>query len=267
MGSWRLRAPSYVLSALPVKIQGRRSRTIAASMSPWTEQDSEHFLDVGRFYVPDRARQVELVAALVPRLTDAHRVADICCGEGLLAEAVLAAQPEATALGLDGSPEMLRAAERRLAGFGGRFTTAPCDIRSLEIPAGAPLRGIVSSLALHHVDHAAKRLLYRRFHDALAAGGALVIADLYRPAGVVAWEAAAEGWDAAVRAADAAAGMGGAVWRRFQDDRWNWFRFPDDYDKPAALADELAWLAAAGFDAVDVYWADCGHAVYGGTRA
>jgi len=235
-------------------------------MGVWTERDSAHFLDVGRYYVPHRERQIELVTALVPRPSEARQVIDLSCGEGLLAEAVLAAQPEATALGLDGSPTMRRAAERRLERFGARFATAPCDVHALELPAVAPLRGIVASLALHHVDHAAKPDLYRQLHDALAPGGALVIADLYRPASAGAWEAAATGWDAAVRANDTAAGMGGAVWRRFQDDRWNWFRYPDDYDQPAPLADELAWLGSAGFTAVDVYWADCGHAVYGGTR-
>ncbi len=239
-------------------------------MSPWSEQDSALFLDRGRFYVPHRARQVALVAALVPRLPEATRVVDLCCGEGLLSEAILAAQPEATAVGLDGSPAMRDAAERRLTPFGNRFTTATCDLHALDLhtvlAVGPPLRAMVSSLALHHVDHAAKPALYRHLHDALAPGGALVVADLYRPAPGAAWDQAAESWDAAVRAADAEAGAAGAAWRQFQDDRWNWFRYPDAFDKPAPLRDELAWLAAAGFADADVYWTDCGHAVFGGTR-
>jgi tRNA (cmo5U34)-methyltransferase len=235
-------------------------------MAVWTEGDSALFLDLGRHYVPHRQRQVAMVAALVPRLAEAAGAIDLCCGEGLLAEAILQAQPEAMVMGLDGSPTMRAAAEHRLAPFGERFRTAACDVHALELPPAPPLRGVVSSLALHHVDHAAKPTLYRQLHDALAPGGALLIADLYRPAAGAAWEQAAEAWDAAVRASDAEAGAGGAVWQRFQDDRWNWFRFPDEYDKPAPLADELAWLAAAGFADVDVYWADCGHAVFGGVR-
>ena len=235
-------------------------------MGAWTEHDSAHFLDLGRFYVPARARQMETIAGLVPRLPAAPRVIDLCCGEGLLGEAILAAQPEAAVLGLDGSPTMREASERRLARFADRYATAPCDLHALELPPGAPLRAVVSSLALHHVDHEAKPALYRRLHQALAPGGALLIADLVRPAGAAAWEHAAEAWDAAVRAADAAEGAGGTAWSRFQDDRWNWFRFPDAFDKPATLAQELGWLAAAGFTGVDAFWLDCGHAVYGGWR-
>jgi tRNA (cmo5U34)-methyltransferase len=162
---------------------------------------------------------------------------------------------------------MRTAAERRLARFGARFRTAACDLQRLAIPTGAPRRAIVSSLALHHVEHAAKPALYRTLHDALAPGGALVLADLIAPASPSGWELAAAGWDAAVRAADAAAGAGGAVWQRFLDDRWNWFRFPDDVDHPAPMAEELDWLRGAGFAAVDVHWADCGHAIFGGSRA
>jgi tRNA (cmo5U34)-methyltransferase len=232
----------------------------------WTERDSAHFLDVARFYVPQRERQAAIVAALVPRLPDAVEVIDLCAGEGLLAEAVLEAQPDATVLDLDGSPALRAAAERRLSRFGDRFRTAACDLHRLVLPGGAPRRGVVSSLALHHVEHAAKPALYRALHDVLAPGGALVVADLVRPASPAGWELAAAGWDEAVRAADRAAGAGGAVWRRFEDDRWNWFRFPDEGDRPAPLAEELDWLRDAGFTAVDVHWADCGHAIFGGRR-
>jgi tRNA (cmo5U34)-methyltransferase len=147
-------------------------------MREWSEDDSTHFLDVGRYYVPQRERQVAIVAALVPRLPHAGEVIDLCGGEGLLAEAILGAQADVEVLDLDGSPAMREAAERRLARFGARFRTAACDLRRLALPPGPPRRAIVSSLALHHVEHAAKPALYRTLHDALAPGGALVVADL-----------------------------------------------------------------------------------------
>ncbi|HEV8630121.1 MAG TPA: class I SAM-dependent methyltransferase [Thermoanaerobaculia bacterium] len=233
-------------------------------MGAWSEVDSRHFLEVGRFYVPQRERQLAIIATLVPRLPQAAAVIDLCCGEGLLAEAILAAQPETTVLGLDGSLAMRETAQRHLAHFAQRFRTAGCDLHHLALPDHAPLRAIVSSLALHHVEHRAKPALYRQLRAALAPGGALLVADLVRPASAAGRELAATGWDAAVRAADAAAGAGGAAWQRFQRERWNWFRYPDEADRPAPIADELDWLRAAGLEAVDVCWSDCGHAVFGG---
>jgi tRNA (cmo5U34)-methyltransferase len=237
-----------------------------AATRGWSEEDSAHFLEHGRFYVPQRARQMALVAALVPRLPGTRTVIDLCCGEGLLSEAVLAAHPDSTVLGLDGSAAMRVAAERRLAAFGSRFATVACDLHALELPPTAPLRAVVSSLALHHVTHAAKPALYRRLREALAPGGALLVADLYCPASEAGRAAAADAWDAAVRRADAEAGAGGAAWERFVADRWNWFRYPDEVDHPAPLADELDRLRAAGLAGADVFWAEAGHAVYGGFR-
>ena len=235
-------------------------------MREWSEADSAYFLDHGRFYVPERDRQMALLTALVPRLSDARIVVDLCCGEGLLSEAVLAAQPETVVVGLDGSPAMREAAARRLAAHGARFTSGQCDLHALELPTGAPLRAIVSSLALHHVPHEGKPALYRRLHDALEPGGALLIADLVCPPTAAGREAAAAEWDESVRQADRAAGAGGAVFARFEADRWNWFRYPDEVDHPAPLASELGWLREAGFVDLEVPWASCGHAVYGGFR-
>lgn len=42
--------------------------------------------------------------------------------------------------------------------------------------------------------------------------------------------------------------------------------FDPDFDKPSRLVNQLNWLAAAGFTAVDVYWLRAGHAVFGGYK-
>lgn len=232
----------------------------------WSEADSAQFLRLAPFFVPHRERQARTVAALVPRLPTADLVVDLCCGEGLLATAVLAAQPEANVVCLDRSPALRAAAERRLAGDGARVRTATCSLLPLAMPELPPLRAIVSSLALHHVPHADKPAVYAALHARLAPGGALIVADLVAPASELARELAAREWDAAVQEADARAGAGGSAWAEFVALRWNWFRFPEEVDHPALLAVELDWLRAAGFTGVDCVWADCGHAVFGGYR-
>lgn len=62
------------------------------------------------------------VAALlsIAAFTEARTVMDYGCGQGKLAEAVLAAQPQLTWRGVDQSPLMVRRFEERMATFGDR---------------------------------------------------------------------------------------------------------------------------------------------------
>jgi tRNA (cmo5U34)-methyltransferase len=235
----------------------------------WSERDSQHFIDYGRFFVPERERQVATVCALVPPRDGPFLALDLACGEGLLAEAILARFPQATVEGLDVSPAMLARAAGRLAPYGERFRTRQFDLADAawRSPAGAA-HAIVSSLSVHHLDGEQKRDLFRDLLHMLAPGGALVIADVVLPATPEARALAADEWEAEVdrRAAQLGAGDGpGAFFRR---EGWNMYRegAPDEYDKPSRLADQLRWLEEAGFVDVDVAWMLAGHAIFGGRR-
>ena len=50
--------------------------------------------------------------------------------------------------------------------------------------------------------------------------------------------------------------------RRFAELRWNYFRWPDDntIDHPSTVAEHVAWLDEAGFEAVELHWLLAGHA-------
>jgi tRNA (cmo5U34)-methyltransferase len=76
----------------------------------WSEETSRLFIDYGRYFVPDRNHQMQMVAALLSHLAGPGIVLELCCGEGLLAEVLLDALPAITVYGLDGSTEMLRLA-------------------------------------------------------------------------------------------------------------------------------------------------------------
>jgi tRNA (cmo5U34)-methyltransferase len=190
---------------------------------------------------------------------------ELCCGDGRLAERLLDALPEVEVRCFDGSPAMLSAAVRRLARFGDRWRGAEFDLRTFD-GAGLdrPVRAVVSSLAVHHLDGAGKAELYRRAFGLLDPGGALLVADLVLPASPAATALAADLWDETTRAQ--AETQAGGAWERFVELRWNFFRHPDDVDQPSSLRDHLRWLEAAGFDGVDVFWAHAGHAVYGGFK-
>jgi tRNA (cmo5U34)-methyltransferase len=234
----------------------------------WDERDSHDFIDLGRFFVPDREEQVAAVLDMVPDPGDGLLV-DLCCGEGLLSRALLERFPRARVLAMDLSPAMLEHARAALAAHGERFTARQFDLGDRSWRSfPEPVRAFVSSLAVHHLDGAGKRELFLDLAAALAPGGAVVIADLVKPASPASHQLAARAWDDAVRrrSLELAGHLG--PYEKFRDERWNLYADPepDPIDQPSPLLDQLRWLEAAGLTGVDVYWLKAGHAVFGGVR-
>lgn len=233
----------------------------------WEDDDTRTFLEYGSLFVPDRELQIELMVGLLPDLPGEFHLLDVGCGEGLLAEAVLERFEDAFVHGLDGSPGMLRRAAARCAPYGDRFTGESFDLAGGEWRRQPfPVTGVVSSLALHHLDGMGKRTLFRDLYDLLEPGGVLLIADLIEPASRAGREAAADAWDDAVRQRSRALRGSTEALERFRELEWNLFRHPDPADTPSPLFDQLTWLAEAGFSGPDVYWMKAGHAVYGARK-
>jgi tRNA (cmo5U34)-methyltransferase len=233
----------------------------------WDENLSQLFVDYGRYFVPERERQIEMIVELLAPVDPAATLVEICCGEGLLAQAVLERFPGCSLIGLDGSPEMLRRAQERLSAYRERFHArkfdlAASDWRKME----TPLRAVLTSLALHHLDGPQKQALFRDVHQMLAPGGVFLIADLIEPAHPSGWKLAADAWDEAVRQRATTLDGNLRASEFFERERWNTYRYfdPEDIDKPTPLYDQLKWLEQAGFVQVDVFWMRAGHALFGG---
>lgn len=157
--------------------------------------------------------QAHLIEAARP--VRAGMILDLGIGTGETARRVLAAHPGARLVGIDGNPDMLAAAGRTLAPDRVRL-----ELRQLEepLPAG-PFDLVVSALAVHHLDGPAKADLFGRVRPVIAPGGRFVLADLVVP-----------------------------------DDPDDVFTAIDGVvDRPSSVAEQLDWLAAAGFDA-GVHW-------------
>lgn len=144
------------------------------------------------------------------------------------------------------------------------FDLAETAWRRFDVPAHA----VVSSLAVHHLDGPGKQALFRDMGRAIAPGGVLILADLVAPVSELAMAAAAKAWDEAVRRKAEELDGNLAAFERFRDEKWNYYADPDAHpiDQPSPLFDQLTWLAAAGFEAVDVYWMKAGQAIYGGRK-
>jgi tRNA (cmo5U34)-methyltransferase len=231
----------------------------------WREDDSALFIDYGRAFTPERERQQAIMAELVASVSPCQRVVELCCGSGDLLRLVLKRLPETGALALDGSPAMLEQTAKTCAAQGERlelreFDLAAPDWRDLRPAPDA----ICSSLAVHHLDGEGKRHLFEDLHAALRPGGIFVLADLIRPDSDAGWRIAAEDWDRAVALRSQQIYGDDRAQRKFAELRWNYYWWPDDnaIDHPSSVAEHVAWLAEAGFAAIELHWLQAGHAIF-----
>jgi tRNA (cmo5U34)-methyltransferase len=116
---------------------------------------------------PRRAEGESVLLEQVPR--GASRILDLGTGDGRLLALLLADRPEMRGVGLDFSEVMLTAARKRFAGDG-RIEIVDHDL-SKPLPALGRFDAIVSSMAIHHLEHPRKRSLYAEVLDLLEPGG------------------------------------------------------------------------------------------------
>jgi tRNA (cmo5U34)-methyltransferase len=245
------------------------SMNMDESASQWSEENSQTFIEYGQYFVPAREQQLDTICLLIPPRKNPFNVVELCCGEGRLAGAILERHPASTVFGYDGSLEMMRAAQQRLANYGERFRAQQFNLADGGWRNAAPLaHAVVSSLAIHHLDGRQKQMLFDDVYAMLAPGGVFIVADVILPAHRQGWQVAATAWDQAVQEQALALDGHLRAFAEFQKLGWNMYRteLPDDIDKPSSLFEQLTWLEAAGFVAVDVYWMRAGHAIYGGVR-
>jgi tRNA (cmo5U34)-methyltransferase len=232
----------------------------------WDEDESKAFAEFGRAMVPGRKEIERTFLDLIPAEADEPFTAvEIGTGTGWLSAAVLRAFTRARILGLDGSPEMLDAAEGQLAPYGQR---AELRLFRLEDPSWLErlpeVRVFLSCLVLHHLDGSGKRDLFARLFDRLEPGGALLLADLMEPRTERARRHFAAAWEEEIRHRSLEIHGDGRAYEFFVREEWNIYDHPDPMDKPSTLPEQLWWMEEAGFEGVDVFWARVGHALLGG---
>ena len=155
------------------------------------------------------------------------RVLDLGCGDGRLLDLVLRARPQAAGVALDFSPHMLDRLRGRFAGSP-RVEIVPHNLDQ-PLPALGLFDAVVSSFAIHHLEHDRKRQLYGEIWRLLTPGG--VFCNLEHVA--------------------SASDYGHA---RFLEAMGT---APEDEDPSNKLLDvetQLAWLRELGFAHVDCYW-------------
>jgi tRNA (cmo5U34)-methyltransferase len=176
--------------------------------------DPATYMDLMREEIPAYERLQEAVAAACAG-TPVASVLDLGTGTGETLARVLALHPGCRAVGIDESADMLGAAAERLGG-------EPVELRVADLagplPEG-PFDLVTSALAVHHLDGPGKASLFARVATVLVPAGRFVLGDVVIPADP----------------ADAVTPLS------------------DDFDRPSTLADQLGWLAEAGFESAPVW--------------
>lgn len=122
---------------------------------------------------------VEILSRLQSDLDRPIRVLDLACGPACLASAVLAAIPQATAVGVDCDPVLLRLANETNQ-FGDRLEIIEADLTDPDLPdrvGGRVFDAAISATALHWLDPHQLVELYQRLPRMLISGGVFLNAD------------------------------------------------------------------------------------------
>jgi tRNA (cmo5U34)-methyltransferase len=174
---------------------------------------------------PYRAEGGSVLLAHVPN--DAHRILDLGTGDGRLLALLQVDRPQMLGVGLDLSEVMLEAAHERFRGEE-RVELVKHDLAE-PLPMLGRVDAVVSSLAIHHLEHERKRALYREVFDVLEPGGTFPN-----------FEHVASATDRLHLAFCAAIGVP--------------IENADPSDRLLDVHSQLEWLREVGFDDVDCYW-------------
>jgi tRNA (cmo5U34)-methyltransferase len=174
--------------------------------------DPDTYLELMSEEIPAFAEFQEQTAAATEGV-DVGAMLELGIGTGETARRVRAVHPDARLTAIDSSAEMLERARSEFPG-------GDLRIARLEdaLPDG-PFDLVYSALAVHHLDGAGKRDLFRRIAAVLRPGGVFVLADVVVPDNAEDQQTPIDG----------------------------------EYDLPDRLDDQVEWLREVGFEATPAW--------------
>ncbi len=202
----------------------------------------------------ERAPQFELMTQLLGRDGEEPlRILDLGAGYGAEAQVFLTAFPNASAVLVDASEEMMRVGSERLSRFDGRYRYVAWDFGEGALPGDldGPFDAVISSAAIHHLPEAGLKRLYGEVLACLAPGGAFLNLDLvHAPDDVL-----------EARYREIQQGE-----QETRDEPPQPAELPRHHSHLEPLDSHLGWLHEAGFEHVDCFWKRLGGALFGGYR-
>lgn len=234
--------------------------------SEWAKPEFvQRYVDNAENFIAERRRMLGILKSFYNYFIKkpegvSSKILDLGCGDGILTREILKVDSNIDATLLDGSQEMLDNA-KKLVGNLNNIRYINCTFQKL-LETGLELDKydfIISSLAIHHLTFAEKRLFFHRIYSLLNRDGAFLNID------VVSIEEKLEAWYL-------------HLWEEWIIEREKTVNYknslidiprktkenPDNL--PDALDRQLELLKQAGFKHVDCYYKYGIFAVYGGFR-
>ena len=209
-----------------------------------------------------RAEHRRFMAALLPfGPKEAFTFLDLGAGTGAAARTILDLHPGSTAILADFSAEMMRAGEREMQPYAGRYRYVEFDMSARgEWPAAIPaaLDAVVTSMCVHHLTDERKQGLFTEIFDRLVPGGWYLNYDPVRAGDPVA-EAT---WQRVNDRDNPETGHNRLHRTPLEQARWD-----NHVRHIIPLGPQLEYLRSAGFEGVDAYWKQLEKVIYGGRLA
>lgn len=144
----------------------------------WQSETLAHsFLQGVRGGIPYAADQLQIMLRLIASNQPAvESFADLGCGSGVLAQAILGRYPAARGTLVDFSEPMLAAAQEQLRGYSAHLEFVHADLATSAMwqAAGGQFDVVVSGFAIHHLPDARKRELYGEIYAHLNPNGMFI---------------------------------------------------------------------------------------------
>lgn len=227
---------------------------------------TDAYVDNIRGAPPLLAEQLDVLLRVLRDVQpDPARLLDLGTNDGLLTYLLLHQYPYAHATLVDSAAPLLAAATRRLYAYTEQLATVEADLSDPAWRASltGPFDIAVCADTLHRLTHPRKQALFRDVFDLLAPGGWCFIATPVAPASGQ-WQRPDDALQVDSR------------YQFFQRSArpksrhevdWDYHNRNDaDRDILAPLEDQLGWLRAAGFTAVDVPFKVLQRALFGGQK-
>lgn len=231
----------------------------------------ESFLTGVRGGIPFAKEQINIALRLLDQVWHSTRggmqpvrVADLGCGDGVIAQAVLTHYPQVQVTAIDFSEPMLHQAQQRLQGFAGRVEFIHSDLYDATWCEGlAAFDAVLSGYCIHHLPDPRKQALYQEIFQLLTPGGCFLNIEHVKSASP--WvESLFYGvlvdslyqWQQS---------QGGELSRQEVGDRFV-YREDRNANILAPVETQCEWLREIGFREVDCYFKFFELAVFGGVR-